>query len=133
MLAEEGVERIPGPHCYEFYAGKTDFAALMEAEPGSFFLTDYLTRHFDRLIINGLGLDRHPELRDDYFGNYRKLVYLAQTEDAELMTKAEEAADRLGLEFEHRYTGYGELGRFLSAAGREETVSDGADHDRILA
>lgn len=131
MLAEEDVERIPGPHCYQFYAGKVDFEALMEAEPGTFFLTDYLARHFDRLIIAGLGLDRHPELRDDYFGNYRKLVYLAQTDDAGFLADARKAAQRLGLEFEHRYTGYGELGRFLTAGSREEP--DGKAHRRLLA
>ncbi len=132
VLADEGVESIPGPHCYEIYAGKTDFAALMEAEPGSFFLTDYLVRHFDRLIVKGLGLDRHPQLREDYFGNYRKLVYLAQTEDAHLVAKAKEAAHRLGLEFSYRYTGYGELGRFLGAVGRAPGPH-GADHHRLLA
>ncbi len=132
VLAEEGVERIPGPHCYQFYAGETDFAALMEAEPGSFFLTDYLVRHFERLIIAGLGLDRYPHLLSDYFGNYRRLVYLAQTEDADLTVRAREAADRLGLRFERRYRGYGELGRFLARASRE-AVSHGADHHRLLA
>ncbi len=132
VLAEEGIERIPGPHCYEFYAGTTDFAALMEAEPGSFFLTDYLVRHFDRLIVAGLGLDRYPHLRDDYFGNYRRLVYLAQSEDAALVAKAKKAADRLGLAYEYRYTGYGELGRFLAAIGRE-TDSDGPDRHPLLA
>lgn len=132
VLEEEGVERIAGPHCYEFYAGKPDFDALMDAEPGSFFLTDYLTRHFDRLIIEGLGLDRHPELLGDYFGNYRKLVYLAQIEDPGLATKAEEAAGRLGLAFEYRYTGYGELGRFIEAASQGK-ASDGANHSRLLA
>ena len=132
VLAEEGVERIPGPHCYQFYAGTADFAALMEAEPGTFFLTDYLARHFDRLIVGGLGLDRHPELLDAYFGNYRKLVYLAQTEDGALRAAAGKAADRLGLAFEYRYTGYGELERFLSAAGRT-TETHGADHRRLLA
>ncbi len=116
VLAEEGVERIAGPHCYQFFAGAADFAALMEAEPGSFFLTDYLARHFDRLILEGLGLDRHPELRDDYFGNYRRLVYLAQTEDPALHRAAEAAARRLGLAFECRRTGYGELQPFLAAA-----------------
>ena len=115
VLAEEGVERIPGPHCYQFYAGAADFAALTAAEPGCFFLTDYLARHFDRLILEGLGLDRHPELRDDYFGNYTKLVYLAQTDDAGLRDRAAAAAARLGLAFEHRFTGYGELATFLGA------------------
>ena len=134
VLAEEGIERIAGPHCYEFYAGKTDFDALMTAEPGSFFLTDYLTRHFDRLIIKGLGLDRHPELLGDYFGNYRKLVYLAQIDDADLKDKAAAAAQRLGLEFDYRYTGYGELDKFMShSAVRREVDSDGSDHDRLLA
>lgn len=135
MLAEEGVERIPGPHCYSFYAGAADFDALMEAEPGSFFLTDYLVRHFDRLIVAGLGLDRHPELLGDYFGNYRRLVYLAQSEDPALVEKARAAAARLGLDFEHRYTGYGELGRFVAALGAPDEDSDdhGADHHRLLA
>jgi len=132
VLAEEGVERIDGPHCYQFYAGATDFAALMEAEPGTFFLTDYLARHFDRLIVAGLGLDRHPELRDIYFANYRKLVYLAQTEDRDLAVKAAAAARRLGLEFEHRYTGFGELGEFLAAASREG-ADHGSNHHRVMA
>ena len=117
VLAEEGVTRIPGPHCYQFYAGAADFTRLMEAEPGSFFLTDYLARHFERLIIEGLGLDRHPELRDDYFGNYTRLVYLAQREDAGLDAAASAAAARLGLAYEYRLTGYGELEGFLAAAG----------------
>ncbi len=132
VLAEEGVERIPGPHCYEFYAGATDFAALTDAEPGSFFLTDYLVRHFDRLIVKGLGLDLYPHLRDDYFGNYTRLVYLAQTEDADLMAKAKAAADRLGLAFLHRYNGYGELGSFLAAVSIE-TAADDPDNHRLLA
>ena len=117
VLAEEGVTRIPGPHCYQFYAGTADFTRLTDAEPGCFFLTDYLARHFERLIIEGLGLDRHPELRDDYFGNYTRLVYLAQREDAGLRTAARAAAARLGLAYEYRLTGYGELEGFLAAAG----------------
>ncbi len=132
VLAEEGVERIAGPHCYQFYAGETNFTALMDDEPGSFFLTDYLVRHFDLLILRGLGLDRHPQLLGDYFGNYRKLVYLAQVEDAGLVERAKAAAERLGLAYEYRYTGYGELGRFLTTASREGTAH-GADRDRLLA
>lgn len=116
VLVEEGVERIEGPHCYQFFAGTDAFEAMMEAEPGSFFLTDYLARHFDRLMIEGLGLDKHPELRDDYFGNYRKLVYLAQTEDADLTRRAIAAAERIGLAFERRSTGYGELQGFMRRA-----------------
>lgn len=132
VLAEEGVERIPGPHCYQFYAGETNFAALMDDEPGSFFLTDYLVRHFDLLILRGLGLDRYPQLLGDYFGNYRKLVYLAQIEDAGLVERAKAAADRLGLAYEYRYTGYGELGKFLNTASLEGTTH-GADPDPLLA
>ena len=114
VLAAEGVERIAGAHCYEFFAGTTNFAALMDEEPGSFFLTDYLVRHFDRLIIKGLGLDRFPHLRDDYFGNYRRVVYLAQTEDNALVSKAKVAAARLGLAFEMRFTGYGTMAPFIT-------------------
>lgn len=113
VLREEGVERIAGPHCYQFFMGTADFAALAEAEPGCFFLTDYLARHFERLIIEGLGLDRHPELRDDYFGNYTKVVYLAQTEDPALQALAKKAAERLGLAYEYRFTAYGELTQFM--------------------
>jgi hypothetical protein len=115
VLEEEGVERIAGPHCYEFFTGSLDFTKLSDEEPGSFYLTDYLVRHFDRLIWQGLGLDRHPELRDAYFGNYRRLVYLAQIDDPKLLAKAEAAAERLGLAFLHRRTGYGELGSFMTA------------------
>lgn len=114
VLQEEGgVERIPGPHCYEFYAGPANFAAMHEAELGTFYLTDYLARQFDKLIIEGLGIDRHPELRDAYFEHYRKLVYLAQRDDPVLDAKAEAAAVRLGLSYERRFTGYGDLQRFI--------------------
>ena len=116
VLAEEGVERIPGAHCYEFFAGAQNFAALMQEEVGSFFLTDYLVRHFDRLIVKGLGLDRFPQLRDDYFRHYTRVVYLAQVEHAALTAKAEAAAARLGLAFEMRITGYGGLAPFLTGA-----------------
>jgi len=121
VLREEGVERIAGPHCYQFFMGTADFQALAEAEPGCFFVTDYLARHFDRLIIEGLGLDRHPELRDDYFGNYTKLVYLAQTEDPGLQARAQRAAERLGLAYEYRFTAYGELAGFMAGAASGES------------
>jgi hypothetical protein len=117
VLEEEGVERIEGPHCYAFYTGEADFAALSDADPTCFYLTDYLVRHFDRLIIQGLGIDRHPELLADYFGNYTTLVYLAQTEDSALQTQAEAAAAKLGLAYRTRFTDYGGLGAFLRAAG----------------
>ena len=109
VLQSEKVERLPGAHCYEFFAGAGAFAALAEAEPGTFYLTDFLTRHFDRLIIQGLGLDRHPELQPVYFGNYKRLVYLSQLTDDALLARAREAAQTLGLEFEHQHTGYGDL------------------------
>ena len=118
VLIRYGVERIGGAHCFEFYAGAATYAELQDAEPGTFYLTDFLARQFDSLIIAGLGLDRHPELRDAYFGNYSRLLYLAQTDDAELTTRAEAAASRLGLAFERRSTGYGELTASIqSAAG----------------
>lgn len=132
LLEEEGVERIAGPHCYEFYMGAPDFAALAEVEPGCFFLTDYLARHFDRLIIKGLGLDRFPELLPDYFGNYTKVVYLSQVDDSALVAQAKVAAERLGLAFEHRRTGYGELGRFMAEAA-QGIGKDGRADDRLLA
>ena len=109
VLEEEGVSRIPGAHCYGFFAGSTLFDQLSEAEPGTLYLTDFLARHFDRLIIRGLGIDRHPELEREYFGNYRRLVYLAQREDPELLARARAAAERLSLRFEHHVTGYGDL------------------------
>ncbi len=117
VLEEEGVARIPGAHCYQFYAGTPLFETLSDAEPGTFYLTDFLTRHFDRVIWKGLGMDRHPQLVDEYFRNYKKLVYLAQVEDAGLLESARRAADKLGLEFEHRITGYGDLGRVLVTLG----------------
>ena len=116
VLAEEGVERIEGPHCYAFYAGLGDFAANAEAELGCFYLTDYLVRHFDRLIMGDLGIQKHPELLPLYFGHYTTLVYLAQTEDAELQSRARAAADRLGLAYRYWFTGYGELGDFMNQA-----------------
>ncbi len=115
VLDEEGVERLDGAHCYEVYAGSAAFATLAAEEPGTFYLTDFLARNFDRLVIRGLGLDRHPELLPVYFGNYRRLVYLAQTEDAALTAAARRGARRLGLAFERRFTGYGELGHAVAA------------------
>ncbi len=132
VLEAEGVERIAGPHCYEFYMGAVDFAALAEAEPGCFYLSDFLARHFDRLIVKGLGLDRFPELLPDYFGNYTKLVFLSQVDDPALVKDAEAAAERLGLAFEHRRTGYGELGRFMAEAAQGKDT-DGRADDRLLA
>ena len=109
VLREEGVERLPGAHCYEFFATGRVFEALAEDEPGTFYLTDFLARNFERIVWRGLGLGKHPELLELYFGNYRRLVYLAQTQDPELVEQARAAADRLGLDFEHRQTGLGDL------------------------
>jgi len=122
VLEEEGVTRLPGAHCYQFYAGTELFRELSDAEPGTFYLTDFLTRHFDRLVMQVLGLDRHPQLMPEYFGNYRKLVYLAQTEDAALKEKARQAATTLGLDFECRFTGYGELGDSLEDFERRQVT-----------
>lgn len=114
VLRAEGVERLPGAHCYEFYATSASFAALADAEIGTFYLTDFLVRHFERLVWVGLGLDRHPELEPQYFGHYRKVVYLAQVDDEALTRQAEAIAARLGLAFERRLTGYGDLAHSLA-------------------
>jgi hypothetical protein len=108
-LEREGIERIEGAHCYEFYAGAAAFEAMQEQEIGTFYLTDFLARQFDSIIWTGLGLDRHPELLPIYFGSYTRLVYLAQSDDPELTARARAAADRLGLAFERRSTGFGDL------------------------
>ena len=124
VIEEEGVDRLPGAHCYEFYAGRPDFARLTDEEPATFFLTDFLARNFDRLVWRGLGLDRHPELLPDYFRNYRRLVYLSQRDDPELVAAARRAAARLGLAFEHRVTGYGELATSIVAAATAPVVAN---------
>ena len=118
VLEEEQVARIDGDHCYAFYSQPGDFDRLMDEELGSFFLTDYLVRHFDRLIIQGLGLDRYPQLMNDIFGHYKRVVYLAQMPDAALEKKARKAAERLGLAFEMRVTGLGGLETFVTGNGR---------------
>ena len=121
VLEEEGVERIPGAHCYEFFAGSAEFAELAEAELGTFYLTDFLLQHFERLIIHGLGIDKHPELLPMYFGNYKKLTYLAQIASVEKIAAGRAAAQRLGLAFEHRVTGYGGLATSLEQAHLQAT------------
>jgi len=112
--AELGVEMIAGPHCYSFFEGNDRFAAQSEDEISTFYLTDFLVRQFEAFIIKPMGLDRHPELRDMYFAHYEKLVYQAQTDDPTLTEKAKACADRLGLAFERRLTGYGDLATRLS-------------------
>ena len=110
-----GVQMVAGPHCYSFFEGNDRFSKISEDEITTFYLTDFLVRQFDAFIIKPMGLDRHPELRDMYFGNYEKLVYQAQTDDPTLTAKAKTCADRLGLAFERRFTGYGDLARTLKA------------------
>jgi hypothetical protein len=113
VVAAHGVERLPGDHCYAFFAGVDAWLALHEAEPRTFYLTDFLCRHFERFVVAGLRLDEHPELLPDYFGNYVRVVYLAQRDDDALVRRAREAADYLGLALEVRRTGYGDLRRAL--------------------
>lgn len=109
VLARHGVERLPGAHCYGFFAGNAAWEEMHEAEPATYYLTDFLARHFDALVVRGLKLDKHPQLLPQIFGNYKRLVYLAQTDDADLLRRAHDAADYLGLEFEHRRMEYGDL------------------------
>lgn len=131
VLAEEGATRLPGAHCYAFYSGVERFAALGDQDMRTFYLTDFLVRQFDVLVIEGLGLDRHPELRDSYFQNYRTVVYLSQVEDPILLADARRAADRLQLDFEHRHVGYGDLATALASLRRPfaHTRAAGATHD----
>ncbi|MEO1293005.1 MAG: DUF1638 domain-containing protein [Pseudomonadota bacterium] len=115
VCEDEGVERIEGPHCYSFFSGNDRFAERADQEITAFYLTDFLARQFDALVWRGMGLDRYPELRDTYFAHYERLIYLAQTDDPALDRRAEEAAERLGLAYERRFTGYGDLADFLMA------------------
>jgi uncharacterized protein DUF1638 len=119
---ELGVQMIPGPHCYSFFDGNQSFARNSEDEMRAFYLTDFLVRQFDAFVWKPMGLDRHPELRDMLFGNYTTLVYLAQTQTPELDRLAEAAAQRLGLDYVRRFTGYGDLAVTLAAfAGTAQT------------
>ncbi len=131
IIAEEGIERLPGAHCYQFFAGEASFAQMSEDEPGTFYLTDFLVRHFDRLVMRSLGLDKHPELRDMYFGNYKRLIYLAQTTDESLVQAAKKAAETLGLAYEQVQTGYGDLERSLRR--KFDGLKDGEKDNHLLA
>lgn len=125
VLAEEGVERIAGPHCFSFFAGNERYAEEAEGDGATtFYLTDFFVRHFDRFVWSGLGLDRHPELLPMYFGNYTKAVYIAQTDNPALRRQAEDCARRLGLDYEYRFTGYGDFGRHI------RIVAEARDPDR---
>ncbi|HXW00064.1 MAG TPA: DUF1638 domain-containing protein [Anaerolineae bacterium] len=109
VLVKHNAVRISGPHCYEMYAGAIQFDQLMAEEPGTFFLTDWLLRAYEKAVVGGLGLDKHPELAPLYFGNYRRLVYLSQEPTEKLLAKAQAIAASMGWEFEHRHVRYGEL------------------------
>jgi len=123
VLERHGAERLPGAHCYAVYAGIDAWDALQEDEPGTYYLTDFLVQHFDSLVVRPLGIDRHPELRDDYFHNYRRVVYLAQRDDPALLERARGCAEVLGLPLEIRRTGYGVLAGALSDFVEVERVA----------
>ncbi|MEJ2171888.1 MAG: DUF1638 domain-containing protein [Woeseiaceae bacterium] len=124
VIEEEGggIERLPGVHCYQFFAGSERFASLADAEPGTFYLTDFLAQHFERFVIEPLKIDTHPQLRDEYFGNYRRVVFLSQTQDPALLQAAQKAAERLQLDFEHVHCGYGELESSLDDMVKRQAV-----------
>jgi hypothetical protein len=109
VLNEYGIERLPGAHCYEFFTGSKPFEQMVEEELGTYYLTDFLVRHFDRLVWEGMGIDKHPQLLPMYFEHYKRVVYLAQTESAELQQKAQECAQRLGLTYHYYFTGLNPL------------------------
>jgi uncharacterized protein DUF1638 len=117
VCEEHGVARIEGPHCFSFYYGNRAFENAADEMVTTFFITDFLARHYETFLVRSLGLDRYPELRDIYFGNYQRALYLAQTDDPVLTERAREAAEVLGLPFERRLTGYGDLAPFLDGAG----------------
>jgi len=118
LAAHPGATRLPGAHCYEVFAGAELFATLHDAEPGTFYLTDFLARHFDALVWKGLGLDRHPELLTAYFAAYTRVVLLSQGDDPSVGAAAVAAAERLGLRFEHRPVGRGRLATSVAVAWR---------------
>lgn len=122
VLEAEGIERLPGAHCYQFFAGSTRFAELSDEEPGTFYLTDFLAQHFDQFVTKPLKFESHPELREMYFGNYQRLVYLSQKEDPVLLAAAADAARKLELEFAHVHVGYGELESGLEHIARKASV-----------
>ena len=122
VLEAEQVERLPGAHCYEFFATSPVFESLAEAEPGTFYLTDFLVRHFDRLVAGSLGIDRHPELIAEYFRHYSRVLYLIQEGAHGLSDEAREIASRLGLRYEERETGYGDLHTALAAKLGKATI-----------
>ncbi|MGE0280997.1 MAG: DUF1638 domain-containing protein [Rhizobiaceae bacterium] len=126
VCERHGVERIAGPHCFAFYQGLERYADVADGDMTTFYMTDFLCRQFEAFFLKPLGLDRHPELAQDYFGNYEKLVYLAQAEDPALEQVAVDAAKMLNLAYEKRITGYGDLRTALAAADRDMKAPDSA-------
>ena len=123
LLDEENIARIPGPHCYQSFMGEAKFNAAMDQELGTFFLTDYMVRHFERIVMRGMGLRDHPHLRDIYFAHYKRVLYIAQTDDAALVKKAQQAAATLQLDYDYYYTGYGDYTAFLNNLCRSREPS----------
>ncbi len=111
--ADPRLQRLSGPHCFSFFMGESEFERLSDQEPGTFWMTDFLVRHFDSMVIRNLGLDRHPELRDSYFGNYTNLTYISQRQDESIVNAAKVCAERLALDFRHIHTGFGTLEQAL--------------------
>lgn len=128
VLKKYNATRLPHAHCYEFFAGSALFEEIIEEQIGSFFLTDYLVKNFDRLIVEGLGLDRYPHLRDAYFSNYKNVVYLAQTDDPALKQKAANAAYRLDLKLVYKYAGYGDLAAAIESIPKGVAPHYGQSH-----
>ena len=125
VIEAEGIKRLPGAHCYQFFAGSKRFGELSDAEPGTFYLTDFLAQHFDQFVTRPLKFEEHPQLRQSYFGNYRRLVYLSQSKNEALLEAARAAAAKLELAFEHVHVGYGELETGLKsvATGMESEIA----------
>jgi hypothetical protein len=123
LEAHPGISRIPGAHCYEFFAGSERFADDHAAEPGTFYLTDFLAKHFDALVWSGLGLDRHPELRDTYFSNYTTVVLYTQTTDPGVIEAGQRAAEKLGLDFRHEHVGIDGLEAAIPVSFRSHSTT----------
>ncbi len=121
---EDGIERIPGPHCFSFFMGNEQFAVYAEDDATTFFLTDYFCKHFEKFVWQALGLDRRDDMVDFVFGNYRKLVFMPQTKDEALERKAREIAAKLGLDYAYHYCGYGDLGDFMASNNRNRKTVD---------
>lgn len=131
VIESEGISRLPGAHCYQFFAGTKKFEKLMEDEPGTFYLTDFLAQHFDQFVMKPLKLTEHPELRNAYFGNYHRLIYLSQTHNETLLAAAKHAAWQLDLSFENVHCGYGELETSLHSIMKQK--ENGQEDPYILA